>query len=133
MHLSIKEKDRRITSPHVLQSILGDDDNDDILNDILNRPSDGVVPRPVSAYVDLQQSYAPLRDSREMSLHDNPMQSMSHSSPIRREKAATVHSTKLEESLNKQAQRRPSPTDLKNLEDFKKGRSSKRAAGKTQL
>lgn len=97
--------------------------------------NDGVIPRPVSAYVDLQQSYALLgsRDSRKISLYDNPMQSPAHSSPSYREQVATDHSSKLEESSSKRAQRRPSSSDMKNLDEFKKGRSSKRAAGKTQL
>lgn len=65
-----------------------------------------------------------------MSLHDNPMKS--HVSPIRRDKAVTVHSSKPEDP-RVAPHRRPSPTDMKNLEEFKKGRSSKRAAGKTQV
>lgn len=132
---SLVAKDRRVTSPGMLESIDDDDDADDYLSQILNRPSDEIVPRPVSAYVDFQQSYAPVgsRDSRDMSLHENPMQSRSYPSPIHREKAQTVHTTKLDGAPMKQIQRRPSPTDMKNLDDFKKGRSSKRAAGKTQL
>lgn len=135
---AVVSKDRRVTSPAVLigQSIdeddENDDDDDDSINRIMNRPSEEIEARPVSAYVDLTQSYLPggSRDSRDMSLHDNPMKS--HVSPIRREKAVTVHTSKPDE-IRTAPHRRPSPTDMKNLEEFKKGRTSKRATGKTQV
>lgn len=129
-------KERRVTSPGVLigsAAYEDDDEDDDPISQIMNRPSDEITPRPISAYVDLSQSYIPAgsRDSRDMSLHDNPMKS--EPSPYRREKAITVHSSSPSDTRQLAPTRRPSPTDMKNLEEFKKGRSSKRAAGKTQV
>lgn len=133
---AIVTKDRRVTAP---PAILGDsidegeeEDDDDPISRIMNRPTEEVVPRPVSAYVDLTQSYLPAgnRNSRDMSLHENPMKAQT-----KRDKAVTVHTTTNNnpEGIRYSPNRRPSPTDMKNLDDFRKGRTSKRATGKTQV
>lgn len=128
---AIVTKDRRVTSPSV---VLGSDsyvDGEDYINKILSESSDKETPRPVSAYVDLKRSYDQpgSRDSNDMTHEDNPMQSQTK---IRRDKASTVH-TSTPSQQHPHPVRRPSPTDMKNLDDFKKGRSSKRATGKTQV
>jgi hypothetical protein len=123
---AIIAKERRVTSPGIALGL--DISGEDYINQILSGSSDpGDQSRPLSAYIDIPQSYNQPgnRESRGIPPQDNPMQ---HAHAKTRN---TVHTST--PSTQVSPMRRPSPTDMKNLEEFKKGRTSKRANGKTQV
>ena len=119
--------------PGEQSGLLGVDSEDE--NTFLGRPlgdMGGMGPdgRSLSAYVDINTSYDHVRDSSmEMLDEENPM----NVPPTSRGKAGTYHSyfAGSDHVHVAPAHRRPSPVDQRNIDEFKRGRRSRRASAKT--